>query len=229
MIGLLGGIGPFSTARYYEDVVRVHHDRTRTYPELAIFNLDFDRFTEFENRPDGSACVAYMLEGIDRLARAGASVVAVTANSAHAHLDAVVREAPVPIVSIVEPVVAEATRRGHERVLLLGIAATARAGFYQTRLRTVGVATVLPAADEQRRIDAIVFGQLGRGVVTEGARDEIRAVVRRHPADAVVLGCTELPLLVGSAELGVDVIDTLALHVAAIVDHVVARQRSRNH
>lgn len=218
MIGLLGGIGPFATARYYEAVVSAVRFRIGASPELAILSLDFDRFTELENRCDPGPCIDYLLDGLQRLAAAGASVAAMTANSSHAHLDRLAVDSPVPLLSIVDPVLNCVQEQGYSRVLLLGIRATVRAGFYQRRLEAVGTEAVVPTSTEQDWIDAIVFSELGRGVVRRDALEPIREIVRRHPADAVMLGCTELPLLVGPDDLHAPVIDTLGLHVDAIAD-----------
>lgn len=215
MIGLLGGIGPFATLRYYEEFVTAHLRRTGRTPELLLASLDFERFTALENREDPTALIAYLNEGIRRLVAGGATLVAMTANSPHVVLDAL--ESRVPILSILDPVVDEVRSNGYGRVLLLGIRATARSPMYPGRLAEIGVDIVTPSEAEQAVIDGIVFGELGRGIRSEEALGAVRSIVRRYACDAVILGCTELPLLIGQSDLDVPVVDTLQLHVDGII------------
>lgn len=224
MIGLLGGIGPYATMRYYEAIVAGHVARTGRTPELLLASLDFEHFTKLENEDDPAPLIGYLNQGIGRLAAGGATHVAMTANSPHVVLGAL--ESPVPIVSIVDPVVDEVASGGFERVLLLGIGVTARSSMYPQRLAESGVETVTPSASEQAVIDGVVFGELGAGVRSEEALAVLRDIVHRQPCDAVILGCTELPLLVRPGDLEVPVVDSLRLHVDAILATIAPRTGS---
>ncbi len=225
MIGLLGGIGPFATACYYERLVSLSRRRGRGFPEILVVSLDFDRFTALENLADRQPYEATILQGLRRLAAAGARFAAMAANSPHAVFDRLERQSPLPLVSIVDPVLEVVDLHRYRSALLLGIRATTESDVYRRPLGERGVEVVVPSSDEQDRLESVIFGELGEGLVRPESRREVLEIVRGHPADAVLLACTELPLLLGPSDLEIPVIDTLDLHVAALVDRAAADER----
>jgi aspartate racemase len=225
-IGLLGGISHESTAEYYTVLHRKYYQRYGDYyfPEIVVFSLDFQRFTDFENGPDRDAYIEYSRSGIDALVRAGVEFVAMTANSPHAVFDELAAECPVPMLSLIEATCERAVSNDYRKLLLLGIKFTMQSDFYQRVGERHGLHVIVPPVDDQDRIDQIIFGELSHGEVRDGSRAAIKSIIDRHSCDAVILGCTELPLLLQPGDVPVPFLDTIDIHTDRILDHALTEE-----
>ena len=219
-IGILGGISAESTLRYYDRIIKGYFERRRDYyyPEVVIFSLNFQRFTDFEDRGDRDGYVAEIMSGVRALERAGAEFVVMAANSPHAVFEEVEGLSNVPLLSIVNVTAEHAGRMGLRKLLLLGIKFTMQSSFYQDGCREYGIEITVPAGEDQDRINRIIFEELARGIVRDGSREELLGVIKGRPADGVILGCTELPLILRQEDSPVPLLDTLELHAAAALD-----------
>lgn len=220
-IGILGGISHESTAVYYQQLlaryIACYHDYY--FPEIVIFSLDFQRFTDLEDQGETAAYVAYILEGVMALAAAGAEFVVMAANSPHAVYDVVAAQSPVPMLSIAEVTAQAAAAADAQRLLLLGIKFTMQADFYPRVLARYGIDVVTPTDEDQDWINRLIFDELAMGHFTPENRAGLLAVIERTvlraPVDGVILGCTELPLLLRQGDTPMRLYDTLDLHVGA--------------
>jgi aspartate racemase len=221
-LGLVGGLGPESTIDYYRRILDKWKaiDPT-TSPSIVIDSLDVRRALDLV-ASDREALTDYLLASVDRLAHAGADFVAISANTPHLVFDALAARAHVPLLSIVETCAEEASRRGLRRVLLLGTGFTMEAPFYPEVFGRRGIDIVVPTEDERRWIHAIYVGELLRGEFHDSTRRELVSIIERirraEAIDGVILGGTELPLLLRGREVAaLPILDTTALHVGAIV------------
>ncbi len=222
-IGILGGISHESTARYYTLLHEKYHERMGDYhyPEVVVFSLDFQRFTDYENT-DRDGYVEYIMHGVRGLECAGAELVVMAANSPHAVYREVSEAAAVPMISIADAAAEKAAELGLERVLLLGIKFTMQSTFYHEKLGERGVAVVTPDEGEQDEINRIIFDELVIGVHREKSKERLLEIVGGYPVDGVVLGCTELPLIIGEGDTGLAVLDTVDIHVEAALDYALS-------
>lgn len=221
-LGLVGGLGPESTIDYYRRILEAWraHDLNDA-PPIVIDSLDV-RHALHLVATDRAALVEYLADSVQRLAAAGAEVVAMTANTPHLVFDEIAARAPVPLVSIVETCAIEAARRGLRRVALLGTRFTMEASFYPEVFARHGIDVVVPDEAERAWVHDRYVKELLVGDFRDATRDGLVALVTRLGDDAridgVVLGGTELPLILPGDEVaGVPTLDTTALHVAAIV------------
>jgi aspartate racemase len=227
-VGIVGGLGPESTVDYYRRILAAwEREDPSSAPSLVIDSLDAQRALKLV-ATDRSALADYFLESLQRLAGAGVDFAVLSANTAHIVFDDLSARSPVPLLSIVETCAAEARRRGLTRVALLGTRFTMEADFYPEVCGRCGVEVVTPGADERTRVHERYVGELLKGNFREDTRQEFIALVDRLRCDegieGVVLGGTELPLLLRDAEIaGVPVLDTTGLHVAAIVQRLRGR------
>jgi aspartate racemase len=222
-IGILGGISAEATAEYYTRIIRGYYERKRDYyyPEIVIFSLDFQRFTDYENSGDSAGYVAEIMSGIHVLERAGAEFVIMAANSPHAVFDEVEARANAPMLSIVRVTAEEARSRGLDKLLLLGIKFTMQATFYRDTCRELGIEVLTPTEAEQDEINRIIFEELARGIIKETSRERLIEIIRQYPASGVILGCTELPLILKQKDTSVTLLDTLELHTRAALDYAL--------
>lgn len=224
-VGLVGGLGPESTIDYYRRILeRWHRDDPGSAPSIVIDSLDVGVALQLV-ATDRAALVEYLASSVQRLTAAGVDFIAMTANTPHIVFDELVERSPVPLLSIVEACAEEARRRGLRRLLLLGTRFTMEAPFYPTACARHGLAVVTPDASDRRWIHERYVGELLEGVFRDETRQEFTALVERMHAgqgvDGVILGGTELPLLLPERETaGLPALDTTALHVAAIVQRL---------
>ena len=228
-VGLVGGLGPESTVDYYRRILDAWSRLDpATAPSIVIDSLDVQRALRLV-ATDRAALIAYLAASLDRLSRAGADFIAMTANTPHVVFDELVPRSATPLLSIVEVCADEARRRGLGRLLLLGTRFTMEAPFYAEVMARRGVTVVTPAADERLWLHERYVGELLKGDFRDETRRDVVALVARlrdaHGVDGVSLGGTELPLLLQTTTVaGLPALDTTALHVATIVERLAGRR-----
>ena len=226
IVGLVGGLGPESTIDYYRRLLdgwQRHHPGSA--PSIVIDSLDAQMALGLV-QADRPGLIEYLLASLRRLAGAGVDFAAMTANTAHIVFDELAEQSPVPLLSIVEACVAGAKRQGLRRLLLLGTRFTMEAPFYPEVGARQAVSVVVPAETDRTWIHDRYVGELLKGEFREETRQQFISLVARlrdaPGIDAVVLGGTELPLLLPEADIaGVPVLDTTALHVEAILERLL--------
>jgi aspartate racemase len=224
-LGIVGGLGPESTIDYYRRILEGwKRDDPGSSPSIVIDSLDVDyglRLVEHD-RP---ALIEYLSESLARLAGAGADFAAMAANTPHVVFDELMARSPIPVLSIVESCADEAARRGLKRVALLGTRFTMEGTFYPTVFARRGMEIVTPTSEERTWIHDRYIGQMLKGDFRDATREGVISVITRlrdqNKIDGVVLGGTELTLLLSAPVVaGVPALDTTALHVAAIVERL---------
>ena len=222
-IGILGGISHESTAVYYQRLHAEYFARRQDYyyPEVIVYSLNFQKFTDYEDRGEMEPYVEYILQGLDALQRAGADFALMAANSPHAVFPQVAAQTTLPLLSIVEVTAKAAQARNLRRLLLLGIRFTMQATFYADVCARYGIDVITPDADEQNIINRIIFEELVVGNFRAESRQLLLRIIEQYPVDGVILGCTELPLLLRASDTTTPLLDTLTLHVKAAVDYAL--------
>jgi aspartate racemase len=221
-VGIVGGLGPESTIDYYRRILEVwHREDASTAPSIVIDSLDVQRALHLVER-DRSALTEYLLASLRRLAGAGVDFAAMTANTPHIVFDDLAARSPVPLVSIVETCAEEARQRGLRRLALLGTRFTMDGAFYPAVCARYGIAVVPPNDVDRSWVHERYIGELLKGEFRDETRQRFTSLVIRlrdeEGIDGVVLGGTELPLLLpGPVIADVPALDTTALHVAAII------------
>jgi aspartate racemase len=227
-VGLVGGLGPESTIDYYRRILDgwATHDPSSS-PSIVIDSLDSTLALRLVAE-DRAALIDYLLGSIRRLTGAGADFIAMTANTPHLVFDELAAASSVPLLSIVEVCAGEARRLGLRRTLLLGTRFTMQADFYPTVCARHGIEVVAPDETERAWIHARYVEELLKGDFRDTTREELTALITRlrdrTHADGIILGGTELPLLLRAPTVAdLPLLDTTALHVAAIVNRLLER------
>jgi aspartate racemase len=225
LIGLVGGMTWHSTARYY----RMLNERgealrgTRSTPESLVVTVDFAPLFQMALNDEWPAIADRLAGAVATLAAGGAGLVALTAVTAHRVFASITASTSLPCIHVLDPAGALLQRRGVRRVGVFATRFVASQDFIDARLEPAGVTGVLrPDAADQAAVDAIIENQLAHGTITPAARrtmDDIADDLRRRGADALLLACTELPLLYPDSNMPNDVIDAVTLHVDALLNH----------
>lgn len=223
-IGLLGGFSYESTLQYYDNLMRLYYDQYHDYyyPELVIYSMDFQKFTDMENENRMDDYREYILNAINDLAAAGVDFVAMTANSPHSVYDDVAPKAPVPMISIVESVAQYALAHHMKKILLTGIKYTMNSEFYPKGLAKHGIEVVIPSDADKDEINNIIFDELCIGVFKDSTRERFKEIIGSYEADGVILGCTELPLLLHQEDTDIPVISSVDVHCKSIMEYTLA-------
>ncbi len=227
ILGLVGGMSWHSTATYYREInervagVRGGHASAR----LVLSSLDFAQVRRCQLDDDWDAAAALLTDAARGCVAAGADVVAICTNLMHKVAPQVEAGIDVPLLHIGDAVAAEAARLGATRVGLLATRWVMEEPFYAERLARHGVGTVVPGPAERVEVDRVVFEELTRGVVREASRAAYVAAVEQmaaQGAEAVVLACTEIGLLLGPDDSPLPVIDSATAHARALADVALA-------
>lgn len=230
VLGLIGGMSWESSAEYYRLINAGVRDRLGELRSARILMWSFD-FAEIEalqhaGRWDDAA--ALLVEAARRLERGGAECLVICTNTMHRMADAVQAAVAVPLLHIADPTAARIRAAGLGRVGLLGTAFTMEQDFYRGRLEAKhGLEVLVPDAEDRAVVHRIIYEELVQGRVEAVSRDAYRAVIARlvaRGAEAVILGCTEIMLLVRPEDSAVPLFDTTAIHAQAAVEFAVADQ-----
>jgi aspartate racemase len=223
-IGLIGGIGPESTIDYYRAMIAAYRERQPdgSYPPIVISSVDVSSMLGALMRNQLAEVADLLVAEVERLEAAGAGCAAIAANSPHIVFDEVQRRSPLPLVSIVQATAQEAMRLGHKRLGLFGTRFTMQGRFYENLFALTGLTLILPDETEQAYIHDKYMTELVQGILRPETRDGLLANVAQMKAregiDAVILGGTELPLVLRDPTASdIPLIDTTVVHAKAIV------------
>src|SRR5437867_10464716 len=150
-LGIIGGVGPESTIEYYQNIIALYRERTGdgSYPEFIINSVDLKKGLDFMDANDLTSMADYLLQGVGKLARAGADFGLISANTPHIVFEEVASKSPIPLISIVEATCAAAKARKLKRLALLGTRFTMQGTFYSKVFTREGVELVQPDPQDQ--------------------------------------------------------------------------------
>ena len=226
-IGLVGGMSWYSTLEYYR-VINTEVQRRRgghASASVALQSLDFETVRRCQRTEDWAAAGRLLGADAQRCEAGGADVVLICTNLMHKVAEAVAASVHVPLLHIADAVAAEADRHGWTRLGLLGARWVMEETFYAERLAAHGISVVTPDEAGRAMVDGVIFDELTQGRVEPASRTAYAEVVSdlaASGAEAVVLGCTEIGLLLAAADSPLPLIDSMQAHALAAVDFALA-------
>ena len=228
-LGIIGGLGPESTIDYYQRLIALYRERTGdgSYPEFIINSVNLKKGLDFMAANNLAGMADYLLEGIGKLARAGANFGLIAANTPHIVFDDVAPKSPIPLISIVEATCAAAKTQNLKRLALFGTRYTMQATFYSKVFSRQGIELLVPEPNDQAYIHDKYMNELVPGKFLPETRAGLLAIVDRMKEttgiDGVTLAGTELPLILSDADHnGIPFLDTTKIHVEAAVDEMLS-------
>ena len=228
-IGIVGGIAPESTIHYYRLIISAYreHKQDGSYPSILINSIDMKKMLDLIGANDLIGVSNYLVDETEKLARSGAAFGLLASNTPHIVFDHIQARASIPLISIVAATCAAAQSLGLKRVGLFGTAFTMKGRFYADVFSRAGISVVPPDPDEQGYIHHKYMNELVHGVFLPGTRDrllEIADRLREHAGiDGLVLGGTELPLLLNDIGGGViPFLDTTKIHAECAVARMLS-------
>jgi aspartate racemase len=194
--------------------------------DLLLLSIDFEPVEDMQGRGDWAGMGKLMGEWARRLEAAGAEGLVICANTMHRLAESVAGAVSIPLIHIADATAGAITKKGLTTVGLLGTRYTMELDFYRGRLEKAhGLKVLIPEEPGRTAVHDIIYNELAHGTVLEASRRAYVAVIedlKRRGAEGVILGCTEIPLLIKAADSPIPVFDTTALHAAAAVDFALA-------
>jgi aspartate racemase len=222
LIGLLGGMSWESTAEYYRLANEIVRDRVGglSSARVLLHSVDFSEIERMQAEGDWEAAGQLLTEAARGLERGGAELLVLCTNTMHKVADQITASTTVPLLHIGDVTAAAIRASGLRRVGLLATAYTMEQPFMRDRLASHGLSVIVPEAADRAVVHRVIYEELCLGIVTDASRDLYRGIIARlvdRGAEGVILGCTEIELLIHQADSPVPVFPTTRLHVEAAI------------
>jgi aspartate racemase len=228
VIGLIGGMSWESSAEYY----RIINEKVRgrlgplNSARCLMWSFDFAEIEALQHAGRWDEAGALLADAARRLERGGADFLILCTNTMHRLADALQAAVAIPLLHIADPTAERIKRAGLRRVGLLGTAFTMEQGFYKGRLSARhGLEVLVPEAADRQTVHRIIYDELVQGQVKEASRAAYRGIIAKlvaEGAEAIILGCTEIMLLVRTEDSPMPLFDTTAIHADAAVEAALA-------
>ncbi|NBI88109.1 amino acid racemase [Lachnospiraceae bacterium] len=226
-LGLVGGMGPESTIPYYHDIVYGVQKRIgkNFFPNLVIESVNVFDILRLCDEQKYDKLTNYLIQAIQNLIASGADFIALSANTPHIVFDRLQEQSSVPLVSIVEATCNEAIRLNKHKVGLLGTIFTMKEDFFKKPFYSSGIEIITPTAQEMEYINLKISSELELGIVKEETLQGFQKIIKRmqqeESIEAVILGCTELPLLLNDEVSPIPCLDTMKIHIQLLIDLII--------
>lgn len=228
-IGILGGLSPESTTVYYDHIIREYARRfgDSNYPEIIIYSVNFQEFVDWQNQNRWDLAAKKMISVFKILEKAGADFGLIATNTMHIVFDQVQNAISIPLLSIIESTAEAINRDRIQTVGLLGTIFTMSKDFYKLGLKERGITTLVPEKEDQESINRIIYKELTKGIIKSESKAgylEIINNLRDRGAQGIVLGCTEIPLLVKEEDCSIRLYDTTTIHAEAALNYATGHR-----
>ena len=223
-IGILGGLSPESSLEYYRQLITAAQKELPEgrYPEILIYSLNFEEFCKPMTEGKDEIVLNLLEEKISALKKAGADFALMASNTPHVFYDQLKRKLSFPLLSIVEATAEVADKMKVDKVGLLGTNFTMTGGFYETTFSQRDIAVVVPDKTDRDYVHKKIMSEMVNGKFLEETKSELTGIIRKltneRNIEAIILGCTELPMILSEKEAGIPVLDTTKIHVDAAFD-----------
>jgi len=220
-IGLIGGMSWESSLEYYRiinETIREQLGGLHSAP-IVMYSFDFAQIAELQNKGDWDQAAKLLTDAAKRLERAGAEVLVICTNTMHKSADHVQNNVHIPLLHIADATAEQIKARGLKKVGLLGTKFTMEDDFYKGRLREKhGIQVIIPDKHERQIINQVIFDELCIGQVKQDSKEKFRRIMQNlaeNGAEGIILGCTEICLLVGQQDATVPIFDTTKIHATS--------------
>ena len=225
-IGIIGGMSPESTVVYYQTINREINRRLggNRSADIVLHSVDFEQIVALQKAGDWAAAAACLSESAQKLERIGADMLLLATNTMHKVADEIQAAVQVPLLHLVDATAEAVKAQGLATVGLLGTQFTMSDGFYSRRMQQQGVRTLVPSETQQAEIHRVIFDELCLGRFEAEAKAYYLDVIedlRTQGAEGVILGCTEIGLLLKPEDCALPLFDSAEIHAHSAVDFVL--------
>ena len=226
-IGLIGGTSWFSTIDYYRIFNETVNKRlgNNSSAKILLYSVNFDEIVTLTKNNDWEGIGVIMSAAAKNLELAGADCMLLGANTMHIIADKIQSVLSIPLLHIADVVAAEIERKELKHMLLLGTKYTMQSSFYANRLQSKGIKLTIPDLDEMEIINNSIYNELGKGLILPETKNIYLNIINKYigeGVEGVILGCTEIPLLIKQIDCSIPLLDTTLLHASAAVDFALS-------
>lgn len=221
-IGLIGGMSWESSLEYYRLInTFIKEELGETHSaDLLMYSFDFDYIEKLQHQGDWKKLTDVMIEEASNLKLAGAKGIVICTNTMHKMASDIVREVDLPVIHIAEATAQSIAKKNIDKVLLLGTKFTMESNFYHSKLEEQGIEVIIPSTDDRKTIHDVIYGELIFGKLLDSSRTKFVEIINKSQelgCKGVVLGCTEIPLLINDDDVNIEVFDTTTIHSRSVV------------
>lgn len=222
-IGILGGMSPESTSTYYEYITRTYTERFGdfSYPEIIIYSVSFQPFVDWPSAGRWDLVAEALAESANRLEKAGADFIVIATNTMHIVFDEIQAKVNIPMLSLLDAVGQAIQAKNITKVGLLGTRFTMQNTFYADALQKYGVEVIVPESNEAVTVNQVIYDELVKGIINPESKKKFLAItnnLQERGAQGVILGCTEIPLLINTGDTNLPLFDTTTIHAEAALN-----------
>jgi aspartate racemase len=225
-IGLIGGTGWISTAEYYRIINELINEELGglEFAECILYSFNYGDIDRLNKRKDAIGVYNLLLQTALKLEQAGADCLVLCANTLHQYADELARNIHIPIIHIAEATAKQINRDGIQKIGLLGTRMTMEANFYREKLAEADIETLTPDKDDRDFIHRTIMDELLKSIIREDSKARFMRIIvklKNAGAEAIILGCTEIPMIVKPEDTEMKLYNTLIIHCRAVVDFVL--------
>lgn len=216
-IGLIGGMSWESTVTYYKIINEAVKSRLGGLhsAKILMYSVDFDEIEKCQSEGDWDKSADILASAAERLEGAGADFIVICTNTMHKVAPQIEKRIGIPIIHIAEATADELKKNGIERVALLGTKYTMTQDFYRDKIKKAGIEVLTPEGEDIDTVNSIIYDELCLGIISDESRKkyiDIISGLEKRGAQGVILGCTEIGLLIGQEDTSLPVFDTTVIH-----------------
>jgi aspartate racemase len=225
-IGIVGGLSPESTVEYYKLICEEYNSKTGgwNFPQITIRSVNLQEIADLFMADKWDDMADVIVSAISDLQRSGADFAAIATNTPHNAYERIREFSPLEVLSIMDATAQEIQKDGFEKVGLLGTKQTMEYGFFQRTFANYCIEAITPEKKDREYVNDVIWNDLVHGKITDESRKGYKGVIDRlvqRGAKGIILGCTEIPLLIKPSDSPVKTYDTTTIHARAILDYAM--------
>lgn len=227
-IGIIGGIGPEATINYYQQIIKLYQNKLGTNKQLPVITIEsVNMYHMFEmlERKDFDGVANYVGQAANNLKAAGATFGLMCGNTPHIVFNQIQAQTSLPLMSIVDASLQKAQQLGLKRLLLLSTKFTMENDFFSEPFENYRIKIVCPSDEQQQFIHEKIVNELENGIVKPGTKQALLKLITqlqaKYQPDGIILGCTELPLILSQNDFDIRVFDIAQVHISAAVERLL--------
>lgn len=226
-IGFIGGMSWESTVEYYRIINEGVKERLGGFhsAKIVMYSVDFAEIERLQHEEKWDKAISLMIDAAKRVENAGADFVLICTNTMHKMADDVAANISIPLLHIVDVTAEKITSQGLKEIGLLGTKFTMEQDFYKGRLKEkFGIRVLIPNESEREVVHNLIYKELCLGKIKDSSRERVKTIINRlsdNGAQGIILGCTELPLLIKQKDCPVSLFDTTVIHAKAAINYAL--------
>lgn len=226
-IGLIGGVSWESSAEYYRIINEAVKDTLGELhsAKIVMYSVDFEEIARLCHEENWNKVTKILIDAAKRLERAGANCILICANTLHRDADEIQRSVRIPIIHIVDVVAKRIKEKGLRKVGLLGTKFVMEGDFYRKRLiEKHDINVIIPSKKERQIVHDVIYNELCLGKIKQSSKKQLKKIIQNlvaRGAKGIILGCTEIPLLVKQRDVKVPLFDTTTIHATSAVEYAL--------